>query len=166
MHRGMLVVLATALMVATPSYAQNCNPNMIRSIADSRYELLNNGTEIQDTKTGLIWQRCSLGQTWDGISCTGTAAIYSWESALQSANGGWRVPNIKELDSIVEEACGNPSISAGFFPVTQISKYYWSSSTFVDNSFYAWVVYFSDGRNFAEFKIGDSGYVRLVRSGQ
>ena len=99
---------------------------------------------------------------------TGTAATYNWANALQTAKnmgGDWRVPNIKELDSLVEEACYNAAINETFFPATQTRTrgYYWSSSPVPISG--AWYVHFDygyvsfDGKN-------DSLYVRLVRSSQ
>lgn len=41
------------------------------SVIDDRYEILNDGTEIRDLQTTLIWQRCSVGQTWGGTRCEG-----------------------------------------------------------------------------------------------
>ena len=105
---------------------------------------------------------------WNGISCTGDAATYNWANALQTAKNmgeGWRVPNIKELDSLVEQACYKPSINDVFFPNTVITNY-WSSSPLSDLSGRAHVVYFDDGSN-SDFAFkGDAKYVRLVRSSQ
>lgn len=145
-----------------------CNPNITRIAPDSRYELVNNGAEVKDKQTGLIWQRCSLGQTWSGTSCTGTAATYNWTNALQTAanmGGGWRVPNVKELDSLIEQACYSPSINELMFPNTVVN-YYWSSSPVAYNSNYAWIVLFDHGYGGNDGYKYYNYYVRLVRSGQ
>ena len=167
MHKLTLATLMA--LTVTMSHAQTCNPNIARSTPDSRYQLLNSGTEVKDTQTGLIWQRCSLGQTWSGTSCTGTAATYNWANALQTAkNMGnyWRVPSIKELDSLVEEACYNAAINETYFPNTA-SSYYWSSSPLANYySNYAWIVDFSRGFGNHYGLKNDNYYVRLVRSGQ
>ena len=165
MHK--LTFATLMALTATLSHAQTCKPNIAREAPDSRYQLLNGDTEVKDTKTGLIWQRCSLGQTWSGSSCTGKAATYDWTNALQTAkNMGneWRVPNIKELDSLVEEACYNAAINETFFPNT-VSSYYWSSSPVANGSNYAWLVYFGYGDDHRNGK-DDVNYVRLVRSSQ
>ncbi|MCB1660116.1 MAG: DUF1566 domain-containing protein, partial [Pseudomonadales bacterium] len=157
---------ALALLLAiSHSHAQTCNANIARTAPDSRYELVNNGTEVKDTQTNLIWQRCSLGQTWNGSSCTGTAATYNWTNALQTAanmGSGWHLPNIKELSSLVERACYNASINETYFPNT-ISGYYWSSSPVPYNSNYAWFVNFSNGSDNHHGYKGNNDYVRLVR---
>lgn len=166
MHKLILAMLIT--LTATFSYGQTCNSNMTRSAPDSRYQLLNNNTEVKDTQTGLIWQRCSLGQTWSGTSCTGTAATYNWTNALQTAKNmgnNWRIPNIKDLDSLVEEACYNAAINETFFPATQ-TGYYWSSSPLVLSGYSAWIVRFDDGHSYHDNYKHLSYYIRLVRSSQ
>ncbi|MDX8392455.1 MAG: DUF1566 domain-containing protein [Mariprofundaceae bacterium] len=133
-----------------------------------------NGT-VTHTKTSLMWKRCSEGQAWNGTTCTGTATTYSWQGALQQAetlnNGGgfatftnWRVPNIKELSSIVERQCASPAINAAIFPAT-VNSQYWSASPIAANATNAWDVSFPDGLDFVRNKSG-SVNVRLVRGGQ
>lgn len=167
MNKPNLFSVIALLLAITHSHAQTCNPNITRSAPDSRYQLVNDNTEVKDTQTGLIWQRCSLGQTWSGSSCTGTATTYNWTNALQTAanmGNGWRVPNIKELDSLVEQACYNASINETYFPNT-VSSWYWSSSPVAGSSNSAWIVYFGYGYDDSSGKSVNS-YVRLVRSSQ
>ena len=164
MHK--LIISTLLLALSTTNYAA-CNSAITRTAPDSRYQLLNGDTEVKDTQTGLIWQRCSLGQTWSGTSCTGTATTYNWTNALQTAKNmgnGWRVPNIKELDSLIEQACYSPSINETYFPNTA-NSYYWSSSPVASSSHKAWFIGFSFG-DAADYPKNDSYYVRLVRSGQ
>ena len=58
----------------------------------------------KDQKTGLTWQRCSLGQTWNGYDCDGMPEKYTWDAAQQAAKAvgkGWRVPTVSELANLV-----------------------------------------------------------------
>ncbi len=131
---------------------------------------------VTHTQTGLMWKRCSEGQVWDGTTCTGSATTFTWQGSLQQAETlnnetgyatftDWRVPNIKELKSIVEMQCIQPSINSTIFPVTINTGWYWSSSPYAGLGSYAWGVYFYVG-NDGTLKKSLDHYVRLVRVGQ
>ena len=140
-------------------------------------DFIDNGDgTVTHRKTGLMWMRCSLGQSWSGSSCEGSAVGYPWQSALQAARnlntaGGyagrtdWRVPNIKELRSIVEQQAYSPSINSSVFPGTPVSGYFWSASAATGCSEYAFSVYFYDGGAHHTIKVG-AFRVRLVRAEQ
>ena len=126
-----------------------------------RFSYSNNGSEVTDSATGLIWKRCAEGMTWSGVSCTGSATEYTHEAALQLGINGWRLPNIKELTSIVDHSRKSPAIDLTAFPTTT-PVFFWSSSPYPFDSVSAWVVYFYDGS--VDIKNRSSGYyVRLVR---
>lgn len=78
-----LICTLTGLSTIT-SYAYSCNPSptAIRSAPDSRYTIINDGTEVKDKRTGLIWQRCSIGKTFDGNKCAGVSSVYDWGKIL------------------------------------------------------------------------------------
>ena len=161
------ITLMILLAASSYTYAL-CNDRVARTAPDSRYELLNNNTEVKDKQTGLIWQRCSLGQIWDGTSCTGSAAKYNWANALQTAKNlgnGWRVPNVKELDSLIEQACYNPSINETYFPNIR-SGNLWSSSPVAYHGNRAWVVDFYYSSNSDASSKYNPYTVLLVRSSQ
>ncbi|HEV8691066.1 MAG TPA: DUF1566 domain-containing protein [Ideonella sp.] len=95
-----------------------------------------NGDEVTDTSTGLIWRRCSEGQAWTGGACSGSPAeFYGWHNSLnyaksvaQATGVAWRVPNIKELFSIVDTLRWSPAIDPAYFPQTSSQTCYWSST--------------------------------------
>lgn len=149
----------------------------------------NNGDgTVTDNNTGLIWQRCSVGQTQiiqnNILTCGGTAALYNWYQAtgeyseyynnssnrinvcgsLNLGGGGWRLPTKKELITIVDYGLSYPAIQSDFFPYTSRS-YYWSSTTYVNSSNYAWSVDFQRGE-VTRLKRELYFYVRCVRDGQ
>lgn len=80
------------------------------------------GNEVTDTLTGLVWRRCAAGQHWDPIDqrCDGILIQFDWPQALDYAQanrqGGWRVPNVKELASIVDQATHHPAADRQAFP--------------------------------------------------
>ena len=129
-----------------------------------------NGT-VAHTPTRLIWQRCSLGQTWVGATstCTGTASTYTWDAAklLTSSfagHGDWRLPTEEELLSLVDYGGYYPAINTTLFPNTPAS-FFWSASAVAYYSSYAWYVYFGYGYAYSYVK-GNTYQVRLVRAGQ
>lgn len=126
--------LPLILMIIASSWAsvanaeQFCDDAVRRVAPDSRFKDLGNG-ELEDLKTGLVWQHCSIGQTWDGNTCTGEAENLTWLQALTKAKvagSGYRLPNYKEAASLAELAC-EPSINVKFFP-NIASSYYWTST--------------------------------------
>jgi hypothetical protein len=130
-----------------------------------------NGT-VNDRQTGLVWQKCSMGQNND-TTCSGTASAVSWTNALAYCNALttipariWRLPNINELKSIVDRTIGpNPAaLNNTVFPATGVTFNYWSSSTYVPNTMNAWYVPFYDGIINYNGKIV-AGYVRCVSTG-
>ncbi len=131
------------------------------------------GEEVTDKRTGLVWKRCSEGQTLSGSSCTGSAATYTHEQALaraKSANTadsatGWRLPNVKELASLADKGCQNPAIDSTAFP-GRPSNWYWSSSPYVGSSSYAWNVDFGYGSVYGYDRSDGYLRVRLVRASQ
>lgn len=168
---------AVALTLSAPAWAA-CNPNIRLTRPDSRYEAVAGavpaGSEVRDKVTGLVWQRCVLGMAWNGSTCTGGAAGYTWVQALEAARtaaassapgaDAWRLPDIKELVSLAETACVGPAINSTWFPA-EPGGYAWSSSPFAVNADFAWGVYFGNGGPDFGYK-GDAMQVRLVRSGQ
>ncbi|MCJ8314994.1 MAG: DUF1566 domain-containing protein [Saccharospirillaceae bacterium] len=168
-----IVIICLLSLVALNSVAQICPEGIKQTKPDTQYLITGDNDDLViDTQTGLMWIRCSLGQMWDGNSCTGTATTYNWQQALNAADthsfagfSDWRVPNLKELESLVEPACYSPAINQSIFPNTN-STFYWSSSPTAINTANAWNVIFRFGNNYYSDKNYNAVSVRLVRIGQ
>ena len=150
--------------------AQTCRNNIATSTPEGGFILNSDATAEQKT-TGLTWMRCSIGQQWDGKTCTGTAARFSWSAALKAADeyefaghANWRLPNKNELESIVESRCFSPAIDAQVFPATP-SDYFWTSSPYAGVAYGIWSVSFDYGIVNASIKTGGI-HVRLVRDAE
>ena len=146
---------------------------------DSRYQDHGDGT-ISDAKTGLMWMKCTYGQSYDSVanSCSETGALAGdWQAAFanaaesNSANNGngtfaftdWRLPNLKELGSIVDFGSYSPAINSSVFPAT-MSGAYWTGTPFRANDSQAFVIGFSAGDYYARDKDATTAtYLRLVR---
>ena len=163
----LLAMPAQSLLAADiPSASSDCVAGTIETTPSSDFTLLEGGTVVRHDTTGLEWRRCPEGMTWSGGSCTGTASTMTWQAALQHADGvsGWRLPNVKELRSIVERCRINPAINQQVFPDTPSSDF-WSSSPYASSTNIAWRVNFYDGDVHWDSKNLNFG-VRLVRAGQ
>jgi len=135
------------------------------------YVISADGAEVTDQKTGLIWRRCVEGMTYSGGTCTGAASTFTHEAALQRATAeasstgiAWRLPNVKELSSIIDRTHTNPAIDVTAFPVTPATGLFWSSSPCMNGPLDAWYVEFGSGKVWS-YGRSDSYYVRLVRAG-
>ena len=132
--------------------------------------LMDNGDgTVTDKNTELTWMQCSVGQTWDGSTCSGTATTHQWDQATALAtdyagHSDWRLPTLQELQSIVDYTTWYPAIDTTSFPGTLPSGY-WSSSLQASNLSIVWVTSFHSGYDLGHDKLGNL-YVRLLRGGQ
>lgn len=122
------------------------------------------GGEVQDTKTGLTWQRCSVGQKLEGDACAGTVEALTWDQAKKAGRGGWRLPTLDELTGIVSVPCGLPAEEKKIFSAYDYLKpWYWTSTTTENNL--AWMVGFNNGSTFNGYRTAPNA-VRLVKGGK
>jgi hypothetical protein len=118
-----------------------------------RYTIAN-GT-VYDARTKLTWQQTV------GAGTYAQAQAVSYCTSLPLAGGGWRLPKVSELLTIVDATRFNPAIDPAAFPSTP-ATYFWSSSAYVGSSGSAWSVYFYNG--FSTFHDTGTAYrVRCVR---
>jgi hypothetical protein len=123
-------------------------------------QFINNGDgTVTDTFTGLMWQQDSAPGT------------YNWRQALSycedlnlADHSDWRLPTIKELDSIVNLS-RNPSIDITFFPDLNWPYRYWSSTTDARWSGGGWMVDFDAGFTSEGYSKYFDYKVRAVRGG-
>ena len=135
---------------------------------DSQYLYSDDGNEVTDTRTGLVWRRCVEGMRWNGSTCIGSAASYSYTAALQLAASeagrtgvAWRLPGLSELNAVARTMSMHPTIGSGTFPATP-EMWFWSSSAFAGVADYSWLVFFGAGDDI-RLQL-DKVAVRLVRA--
>jgi hypothetical protein len=132
-----------------------------------RYVVTNGGTSsgtVYDTKTKLTWQ-----QTISSISYTWADAKTYCAGVGSSLGGtGWRLPTLKELQSLVDyshttypmiDSTAFPGGLSAFFPSP---FYFWSASPLAGSSSGAWYVLFDYGYT-GGAEVSFSYYVRCVR---
>lgn len=153
--------------------AQTCKHKNILPLTPKKHFKDHQDGTVTHIKTGLMWQVCSFGQQWKNGKCLGKAKAITWQDALLSArqlnqSGGyggysdWRLPNFKELKSIVEYQCYDSAINLRVFPNTP-SDYYWSSTPDVDSRYGAFGIGFGRGESFSDYR-DDLYLIRLVRT--
>jgi hypothetical protein len=144
--------------IQKPSQTNTINKNMDEYIDNK------DGT-VTFKDTDLMWQRCAVGQIWNGITCEGDAEKYTWYSAMKLTNhfaqyDNWRLPTQKELMALLicadaqyddkkakcltDTTVKKPSINTALFPNTQ-SLWFWSSSPYAYSNHYAWYIDFHQG---------------------
>lgn len=170
-----LTTISLLLLAGTTTVsAQECNKNILKQWTDDWPKFHQDGT-VTDERTHLMWQRCSVGQS--GGACQfGTPKTYTWETALKyvkdlNSNGGfaghtdWRLPNIKELASIVDQRCWNPSINSSVFGNTPNGEF-WTSTPYrydTHRGNKVLTVQFGLGSDDSSLKTANN-YIRLVRN--
>ena len=180
-----LISILAFLAISGWASAQQCNDSINASTPTNRFVLNGDGT-VTDSRSNLRWQRCPVGYEFsdngtvsvlsdDGCNPVATAT-FNWQGALESAAdlnasggyagfGDWRVPNIKELVSIIEFKCVDPAINSELFPDTPSNEFWSSTTPFQINS--ALVLDFATVANYSSFLdvAGFEFHVRLVRGG-
>jgi hypothetical protein len=103
-----------------------------------------NGQIVRDSLTGLHWS----------INADITADPVNWQQALNTikhlnaeawqGKTGWRLPNINELESLVDCSAHTPALADGH-PFKRVREGYWSSTTSYFETDWAWVLYMHKG---------------------
>ena len=164
--------LAFSLIPVAVSAVADCNAMLKAHSLPVSLEVSDSGQLITDPKTALMWMRCSVGYSFSNGTCDQASATevgYNWAEALVLADSfefagytDWRLPNRKELDSIVDRACFDPSVDEGLFPGVTATNY-WTNSLYNFNMQFAWGIDFASGSHKPLSK-QDKYSVLLVRS--
>ncbi|HYC00580.1 MAG TPA: DUF1566 domain-containing protein [Candidatus Limnocylindrales bacterium] len=143
---------------------------------------------ITDTNTGLMWEKKGFEISGDHSADTTYAwssldsgTIWDWIERVNNENGGagyaghndWRIPNRRELDSLIDFSRSDPSVHPAFdsacvsdcVPTScscTVADEYWSSTTSIANDSLAWAVSFSRGKA-EDFSKTSRRAVRAVR---
>jgi uncharacterized protein DUF1566/curli production assembly/transport component CsgG len=122
---------------------------------DGRYCDYGSGT-ISDTSTGLVWQQIA-----DDRERTWVQAIAYCRGLKLAGKNDWRLPNIDELESIVDKASKGTAINMAFF-LDAKPEHYWPSTIYEGDTKGARYLNFSSGSKGWHDKTR-SNYVRCVR---
>ena len=153
----------------TFSYAEGDDGDYQTGVSvDPRFTDNGDGT-VTDNLTGLIWLRsanCFGYQYWsDAVSVSNTLADGSCGLTDSSVAGDWRLPNLRELHSLIDYGERDPALPDGH-PFSTTGGTFWSSTGSAAFSAPAWVVSFLGGDISAFRKEDYTLYVWPVRGGQ
>jgi hypothetical protein len=117
--------------------------------------------------SGLIWQRCSIGQNNDA-TCSGTALASTWAdgnsycSLLKIGARSWRLPNNSEYFNIIEYSNSSPpTIKTTSFPSSQVANGYWVSEIYNQSNSLVWFRSLNSGILFRA-SFNSSMYIRCI----
>jgi len=141
----------------------------------------NDDLSITDNLTGLVWApngnlMSTRDSHWEkqGPASDGTV---TWQHALDYVaklnaenylgHNDWRLPNIKELKSLINVAQPNTAawLNNQGFTNAQAGDFYWSSTSYTNDAAKAWVVDMTYG-NMNYFNKANNHYLWPVRGGQ
>lgn len=121
------------------------------------------GDCVHDTTTGLTWRR----------DADPARKKLTWAAALafiRELNGNtavdescWRLPNVRELESLIDLSSHSPALTPGHSFIN-VRDAYWSSTTSIYEPRYAWTLYCRDGAVGVGFKPRAEFHAWPVRS--
>jgi len=152
----------------TTSYAAGDDGDLQAGVALTAPRFIDNsdGT-VTDNLTGLIWMKNagSIGvSSWgNAVQICSALANGSYELSDGSYAGDWRLPNVRELYSLVDFGHYNYALPDGHLFINVMSNY-WSSTTYAGNLSYA--IYLNPINGFMSYanKTGGNVYVLCVRN--
>jgi hypothetical protein len=145
-----------------------------------RFKDNGNGT-VTDNLTGLIWMKHANAfgtQTWaDALAAAnGLKSGDAGTGLTDGSNAGdWRLPNVRELESLIDYAFYSPALPNTLgtvqwtegHPFQDVQSYtYWSSTTNATYTTDAWTVDFYDGSAYSPGKSITYNSVWCVRGGK
>ena len=121
---------------------------------------------VTDNCTGLMWQKDAADTDGDQQVTYDFDDVLKWQHALSycanlefAGYTDWRLPNVRELQSIMDYGRYSPAIDPVF---NSNSVLYWSSTSLAAHPAEAWLVRFASGKVEDAYKTLTS-YVRAVR---
>ncbi|MBW1990354.1 MAG: DUF1566 domain-containing protein [Deltaproteobacteria bacterium] len=102
------------------------------------------GPVVEDRLTGLFWTRnadLARGRTtWEEAK----ALAGGLHLQVNGRPGAWRLPTVREAESLVDLSAHSPALPAGH-PYDSVGDFYWTATPSAYDTDYAWALYAKDG---------------------
>ena len=175
---GMFLLSASIVWAAPPapvektgqtiSYRTGDDGGHEKGVVSPSPRFIDNGDgTVTDNLTGLMWAK-------DANLNNGTR---TWNDAIDYANNltlgvagcgstwnDWRLPNVKELQSLIDFGNYGPALPTGHPFIDVQNHYYWSSTTYQNGADAVWSLTITNGYQDVTYKTASSLYVWPVRS--
>ena len=132
-------------------------------------DFIDKGYYIIDLKLRIEWLKCTAGQVWEDDKCKNEPLRLNMQDAKKAIDllneqlgGKWRLPNKKELKSLICKGCDSPKIDIKIFPETPADSFWTSQRNWWSPKFF-WSVNFFTGHTYGRFVPEKELYVRYVR---
>lgn len=179
MFKSPTLMLACTAFICLPALSsQQCEGAPKRDASD--FSAVGDGSQVHDKSNNLIWMRCIEDQSWNGSTCVaddpdavnpGPRLTYQQAKALAARKSTiderWRIPTRKELLTLREPGCHNPSQNLTVFPTQpewSSDGAFWSSTPEAKGVSIVSAIGVSDA--WASTDEENTNHVRLVRTPQ
>ena len=129
----------------------------------------NQDGSVTDRLTGLTWLKDAGCLGPNDLNAALLSASITADGTCNlsdgSSPGDWRLPNIRELLSLVDYSQASPALPPGHPFVNTLAEFYWSSTTFAPLATAAWGLFLAGGNDGTRFKHDDTGRIWPVRGG-
>jgi len=126
----------------------------------------NGNSTVTDSATGLMWEQKTVGNKDN--TYTWKDALAYCEELLLGGHDGWRLPNPKEFERLVDLESSSPAIDTTYFPSTNNALYWTGTTCSGCHKMKAFAVDYTDGELYYGNKFRDEvyyeNYVRCVRT--
>ncbi|MDQ7830425.1 MAG: DUF1566 domain-containing protein [Desulfovibrionaceae bacterium] len=116
-----------------------------------RFAVLPDGT-VRDFLTGLHWHPAADALGYPVSFSEALSAVADFNAAAVHGRRDWRMPNRRELRSLVCHGAKNPALWPGHPFRNVFFGRYWTSTSFAGSPAHAWYVHLEGGRVFYERK--------------
>ncbi|TGK43927.1 DUF1566 domain-containing protein [Leptospira andrefontaineae] len=172
-----LISFSSDLGAAPSRFTDNGDGTLTDKITNLIWQKCTAGVGSKDASTPPV-STCGAGNI-SGSDTNGAPSTFTWKEALAYCNGTgtvkppaltgsfagktWRLPNIRELLSIVDRSVYNPSLDTSSFVIgTGSPDFFWSSTTSYNQLSAAWTVNFYYGYSYYNAQKVSAYYVRCV----